>query len=325
MSVKSDKNFRGIPMKPYDMVREGLVVLTVMTTIIVILATAWGFPRIPPLTMQEVATKAPIPFAQRTLSYFSGQSGLQTYGPPYTADNANAQQVWGICPACWTGVTHPLNAQQDLVMQPLAQAALINPALAPVLAQYTSASADQQAAWNKAYSDALDKATLKDGNIILPAGTYGPVPQLMDAMQTLARAGVLEGMLSQNTDPAYAPYNTDYTRAFLYMGGDIFDTVSNHFNEQGGEWGMSHMAGPYPGAWWLWPYTFLYQIPAIGNADAADLIAGMIMAVFALLLIFLPFIPILNRLPYWIPVYRVIWRDWYDKYPSGDPTRKPDR
>ena len=45
------------------------------------------------------------------------------------------------------------------------------------------------------------------------------------------------------------------------------------------------------------------------------------MAVFALIMFFLPFIPGLNRLHLVVPVYRLIWRDWYAKYPSGDPTR----
>jgi hypothetical protein len=83
---------------------------------------------------------------------------------------------------------------------------------------------------------------------------------------------------------------------------------------------MVHSEGPYPGAWWLWPYAFLYQIPAIGNSPNGDLIAGMITFAFTLVLIFLPVIPGLNRIPYYVPVYKVIWRDWYRKYPSGDPS-----
>lgn len=322
MSELSDRYMRRIPMKPYDMVREGLIVLAGMATAIVILAAVWGFPRIAPVTMKEVATKAPIPFTERTLSYLTGQSGLQTYGPPYTNDFENAQHVGSICPACWVGVIDPTDFRQALVLQPLAQAGVLDPDIAAALRTYERASADQQKKWTDAYGAALGDATAKDGMLTLPAGDYGPVPALMDGMLKLAQAGLLEAALNQSTDPDHAPYDTDLTRSLYYMGGKIFGAVANHFDERGGEWGMSHVAGPYPGAWWLWPYAFLYQIPAIANAAAADLIAGMIMGALFVVLLFLPFVPGLNRLHLLIPVYRLIWRDWYARYPSGDPTRQ---
>jgi len=323
MSALSDRYLHNIPMKPYDMVREGLIVLAGVATVIIVLAAVWGFPSIPPLTMKEVSTKAPIAFIQRTLSYFTGQAGLQTYGPPYTKDVGNAQRVGSICPACWVGVTHPIDFRKALVLTPLKSAAVVNPAIGTALDSYDKATPAQQKAWADAYGKALAKATAKNGNVTLPAGQYGPVPELMGGMLKLAQAGLLEGALSQSVHPDYAPYNTDFTLPLYYMGGDrIMGAVADHFDEQGGEWGMSHTAGPYPGAWWLWPYAFLYQIPMISNSPNADLIAGMVIAAVALTLFFLPFVPGLNRLPYVIPVYRVIWRDWYRKYPSGDPNRK---
>jgi hypothetical protein len=217
------------------------------------------------------------------------------------------------------GVVTPLNAQADLVMQPLKQIGMLNPSVAEALKRYRAASAAQQTRWVGDYTAALDKAAVRQGRVILPPGHYGPVPQLMTAMLNLARAGMLDGVLSEDTNPKLAPYNTSYVRPLLYMGGPIMDQVATHLDEQGGQWGMSHMQGPYPGAWWLWPYAFLYQIPAIANSPNADLIAGLIMLAFGLTLVFLPFIPGLNRIPYIIPVYKIIWRDWYARYPSGDP------
>jgi hypothetical protein len=321
MSVLSDRNLRGIPMKPYDMVREGLMILGGVTLVIGLLAAFWGFPDYHPLTPKEVATKEPIAFLQQTLSYFSGKSGLQTYGPPYTDDYENAQQVGFICPACWVGAVSPLNAQRDLVMAPLQQVGVLNPSVASSLKDYEQAPAARQTTWIKSYSAALKAAKVDHGQVVLPPGQYGPVAPLMEAMLNLARAGLLDAALTEDTNPKLAPYNTNYVRASLYLGGPIMDKVADHFDEQGGQWGMTHMAGPYPGAWWLWPYAFLYQIPAIGNSPNADLIAGMIIFAFTLALIFLPLIPGLNRIPYIIPVYKVIWRDWYRKYPSGDPSR----
>jgi hypothetical protein len=77
MSRLSDGNLRGVPTKPYDMVREGLVVLAGVTLLIVLLAVLWGLPDYPPLTPKEVATKEPIAFLQRTLSYFRAKAAYR--------------------------------------------------------------------------------------------------------------------------------------------------------------------------------------------------------------------------------------------------------
>ncbi len=322
MSELSDKNLQGIPMKPYDLIREALMVLGGILIVVLFLAAFWGFPgrNYWPLTIKEVATKAPVAFLKRTISYFDGTSGLQTYGPPYTHDNENAQHIGPVCPACWAGVVFPLNAKEDLVMQPLKQIAQLDPSIAKALATYQEAGSKQQMAWDTAYTTALDKAQVKNGHVILPVGNYGPVPILMNGMLKFARAGLLEAALTYNTNPKLAPYETDYTRALLYLGGNIMNTVATHFHEQGYQWGMTHMAGPWPGAWWLWSYSFWYQIP-LANSPSADLINFLIFVGILLLGITVPFNPLLRRIPYLIPVYRVIWRDWYARYPNGDPSR----
>jgi hypothetical protein len=66
-----------------------------------------------------------------------------------------------------------------------------------------------------------------------------------------------------------------------------------------------------PGAWWLDEYQIWYEIPAIADADNADLLVVTIMLGLFALLLLLPVIPGLNRLPHGLKVYRVIWRDWY--------------
>ncbi|APZ42728.1 hypothetical protein BW247_06150 [Acidihalobacter ferrooxydans] len=309
-------------MKPYDMVREGLMVMAGILAVVVFLAAFWGFPgqNYWPLTIKEVANKAPLAFLKRTVSYFDGTSSLQTYGPPFTDNYANAQHIGALCLACWSGVTFPLNAKVDLVMQPLHQIAQLNSAVATALEAYQKASPKQQMAWDTSYTAALHKTKVQNGRLILPTGDYGPVPVLMDGMLKFARAGLLEAALTYNTNPKLAPYETDYTRALLYLGGNIMGTVATHFHEQGYQWGMTHMAGPWPGAWWLWSYSFWYQLGPIANSPNADLIAFLIFAGLLLLGITVPFNPLLRRIPYLIPVYRIIWRDWYARYPSGDPS-----
>jgi hypothetical protein len=80
---------------------------------------------------------------------------------------------------------------------------------------------------------------------------------------------------------------------------------------------MMNETGNYPGQAWLWLYTFWYQIPPFTGAwaDNADVIIWTLMIVLSLLLVLLPFIPGLRSIPRWVPLYRVIWRDYYRNAP----------
>ena len=69
--------------------------------------------------------------------------------------------------------------------------------------------------------------------------------------------------------------------------------------------------GSYPGQPWLWLYTLWYQIPAFSNSQNADLIAIYLTGLATLLLLAIPFLPGLRDIPRWVPVHRLIWRNWY--------------
>lgn len=308
MSARSDANLKGIPTKPYDLLREGLIMLAIVVVVVVVLAAIFGSPDYPSVTAREVAQKQPVAYLKLVTDYLSGGSDMQTYGPPYTKNPENAQRILGIAPANLIGTTIPIDAQKDFVLTPLAGLAQLNPTVKDALGQFQAATDAQRATWVKNYSDALENAQADTTGVRLPAGDYGPVPVLMDGMLAFARAGFMEGALNSGRN---VPYAFDNTRAILFLQGDIEDQVAGKLDMQGGQWGIGHETGNYPGAWWLWPYTFLYQIPAIGNADNADALVGGIMGLLFLILLFLPLIPVLNRIPYWVRVYRVIWRDWY--------------
>ena len=51
----------------------------------------------------------------------------------------------------------------------------------------------------------------------------------------------------------------------------------------------------------------------------------MLLNAFFLLLFFAPFIPVLKHLPRWIPIYRIVWRDWYEKQETATPGSKKSR
>lgn len=308
MSARNEGYFSGIPVKPYDLLREGLIVLALIAVIVLVLAVVFGSPDYPPVTGREVATRQPVAFLETTAGILAGKSGIQTYGPPYTDDEDQAQRFLGIAPADLTGRTIPLDPAQDFVLDPLKRVAVLDTSVAAALRSYAAAPRARQLAWLQAYQEDLDRASVVGGRVVVPAGDDGPVPALMDGMLRLGRAGLLEGALQSD---ARLPYTLDFTRSLLFFQGDVDHGVARSLDMTGEQWGISHETGPYPGAWWLWPYTFLYQIPPMSSSPNGDLQVGVIMTAFFLLLLFLPFVPVLNRLPRWLGVHRIIWRDWY--------------
>ena len=311
MSKASDANLKGIPMKPYDLLREGLIVFAIIAAIIIVLAILLGSPDYPTVTPQEIAKKAPVSYLKLVTDYFSGDSDMQTYGFPYTKNPENSQSFLGLAPQNITGTAIPIDAQKDFVMKPLESIAQVNPEVKKALEQFNSATDGNRAAWIKNYTAALDKAQVDGDSVKLPVGDYGPVPVLMDGMLNLARAGLMTGALNDNS---MSPYVLDNTKSILFVQGDVLDNIAGKLDMQGGQWGISHETGNYPGAWWLWAYAFFYQVPAIGNSPNADILVGVIMTGLFLLLLFLPLIPGLNRIPYRLKVYRIIWRDWYKEH-----------
>ncbi len=308
MSLRSEANLRGTPMKPYDLIREGLIVFFVVAVVIIALAVLFGSPDYPAVRAKDVARRQPIAYLKTSANILAGNSSIQGYGPPYTPNPGNAQRLWGVAPATWLGVTIPLNPAEGLVLKPLARVALLNDSVAGALRTYRRASFDQQQSWTKAYLTALDKATVANGQVQVPAGEYGPVDTLMKGMLDLGRAGLLEGALESG---AQLPYALDFTRPLLFFQDDVDHNVARTLDMSGDQWGISHETGDYPGAWWLWPYTLLYQIPPMSTSPNGDLQAGAIMTAVFLVMLFMPFMPILNRLPRWLGVYKLIWRDWY--------------
>lgn len=315
MSERSERTLGGVPTKPYDLLLEGILVLALVLVVVVVLAAVFGSPDYPTVRASDVARLQPVAFVRTAAGMLAGTSDLSSYGPPYTHDAAGAQRVLGVAPANWFGVTDHVNPARDLVLAPLERAAALDPSLTAPLATFRGASQAQQRTWAHAYLAALDKASVKNGTVTLPSGSYGPVPKLMDGMLRLGRSGLLAGALEANSQQ---PYALNMSRALLFFQGSVDHAVANSLNMLGDSWGISHETGPYPGAWWLWPYTFLYQVPPMATSPSGDLQVVLIVLVALVLLpLFLPFVPVLNRIPRWIPLYRWIWRSWYDRDESS--------
>jgi hypothetical protein len=318
MTKRTEEYFKDIPTKPYDLLKEGLIFLVVMLVIVLALAAVLGAPDYPTVRGEDVANIQPVAYLKTCANILAGNSSIQEYGPPYTNDRANAQQLFGIDPQNWFGVKIPIDPQTDFIIRPLERTAEINPQLIGALDAYKAAGLEQRERWTDAYLDALDSATVANDRVNIPAGDYGPVAEMMDNMLALGRAGLLEGALESS---ARLPFETDFTHSLLFFQDDVDASVADILDMTSDQWGVVHETGNYPGPWWLWPYAFWYHVPPMSTLPSADIQAIAIISFIFLIILFVPFIPVLNSLPKWLRVYRIVWRDWYsaDRKGRGNP------
>ncbi len=295
--------------RPYDLVKEFVIALAVMALLTTVLAAVFSSPDEKAITMRDWAQKAPDDVVATAVGELAGTTASATYGPPYN-HASEGQKLLGIPLQKWGGVRVPVDSQ-NLVLQPLAGVAGENFALKRTLAVWTNASARQQQAWATGYADALAKAPA-GGRVAATAGTFGPVPALAASFLAVARSGGLEGSLTSSGNF----YGGDQTRSVLLLSDGAYLEDQAVAQKLGGDqWGMMNETGNYPGQPWMWLYTFWYQVKPFSTSENADALVWGLMMVLTLALMFLPFIPGLRSIPRWLPVHRLIWRDYYRTHP----------
>jgi len=299
------------PWRRYDIVKEGVIAVVIVSILTVLLAGLFSSPDEPQLTFKGWATSAADNFYATAVQELAGTSESAGYGPPYNTAAAGIT-VGPLAPQEWFGVTHPVDAANDFVITPLRSQQ--QPAtVAAALKVWDAAGADQQVTWATNYDTALTDAEGDASKVA--TGDYGPVPVLAKGLTEMATAGALDGLLMSQGNF----YQTDFTKQILFLGdGSYLDDAATAAHLQGNTWGMMNETGSYPGQAWLWLYSFWYQIPQFNSEDPedyltshADAIIFYIMAVLSLALLFLPFIPGLRSIPRWIPLHRLIWRQYY--------------
>jgi len=307
--MTQEQYYRGVRMVPYDLLREVTLAGVAVLVLVVILAGVFSSPDAKPLTMRSVAQSDPLGFVTVSLSELAGSSALAQYGPPYNHGSGSVQSVGPVSPQKIAGVSVPIDTAQVYVLGPLKT--VEDPAVTTALRAFTTSSASQQATWENAYGTALGKADGSldaNGHVKVATGDYGPLLVMFGALLDIARSGALDGLLL--SDGRF--YQTDYTKPLLFLNEDALPTRAGQLNLLGTQWGMMNETGLYPGQAWLWLYTFWYQVPfAPYNGPNADIAVWATMAILSLALILLPYIPGLNRLPEYLGVYRLIWREHY--------------
>ncbi|PVU82199.1 hypothetical protein DDP54_03340 [Cellulomonas sp. WB94] len=306
---RSTPDSHGFAARPYDLVKEFVVALIVVTLLTVGLAAAFSSPDEKAITMRDWANAAPNDVVATAAGELAGTTTSAGFGPPYNTA-ADGASLGPLTLQKWAGVTIPLDSAQDLVLTPLG-GVTDNSTLTDALATWQSADADQRTQWATDYSDALAQAPDGDPSAVA-TGDYGPVPVITASFLTFAQTGGLEGALTSSGNF----YGGDQTRSLLLLAdGAYLEDQARARNLGGDQWGMMNETGNYPGQPWMWLYTFWYQVPPFSTSENADALVWGLMMLLTLGLVLVPFIPGLRSIPRWVPVHRLIWRDYYRDHP----------
>ena len=292
------------PTRSYDLVKEFVIALVVVAVLSVALAAVFSSPDEKSITMSTWANEAPNDLVATATSELAGTSTSAGYGAPYNTAS-EGQKIGPLALQKWGGVRLPLDST-SLVLGPLSGVSG-DPNLTTALSTWKAATPEQQTKWATDYADALSKAPDGDPTKVA-AADYGPVPVLSAALVTLAKTGGLEGILTSSGNF----YGGDQTKSLLLLSdGTYLEDQARARNLGGDQWGMMNETGNYPGQPWMWLYTFWYQVSPFSTSDNADAQVWGLMMLLTLGLTLVPFIPGLRSIPRWIPIHRLVWRDYY--------------
>jgi hypothetical protein len=360
MATRAKRNplrtWRG-PERPYDLISEGTIAVVFVALLVILAASLWGSPNgglTYPGGPKSPAGQAfsakywdvndPSDLATTAVQELAGGSTTAGYGPPFNQTSGASQEFIGIRPAeiakAIFGLTLPINTANGFVLAPVSQlTAPSNPAVASAVSQYKAAGGDlspgaaadqvasaQQMTWLNNYAKALSAKSAKvtPTSITVQAGNYGPVPAIITAELAIANNGSLDGYFQGSQQQL----STDTTMGTMFLSdGTLWYTIAQAQGVAGDQWGVMNELWNFPGQVWLWLYSGMYQIPALASNNAnLDLDVGLLMIVFGFLLpMFAPWIPVINRIPRWIPLYKIIYRQYYHSTGGGQPPARAPR
>lgn len=299
-------------LRHYDIIKEATIALVLVVVISVVLAAVFSSPDKPPVTLRQWAEAQPAGFTQVALSELQGTSTSATYGPPFNNGDGSVQSLGPVSFQQFFGVSWPVHPATSFVIDPLSTLPA-DPPLTSALHAWQSSTPSQQKAWTDAYDKAVGKLALT-ASIPAQVPGAGPVPEMLTSLLSMAHSGALDAALV--THGSF--YSSDYTNPIMFLGDSATSQDSSYWNQivtaehlQGSQWGVMNETGSWPGQPWLWLYSMWYQVPPMSTSGNADILVVAIMAVLSLALLLLPFIPGLRSIPRWIPVHRIIWRQYY--------------
>ncbi len=310
LAKKADSREWTGPNRRYDILKEGTIAFVIVFVLVIGLAFLLSSPDKPPVTVQEWASLAPKDFIATTASELNGTSDTATYGPPYNHGHQEVQKL-GVSWQLLVGVQQPINTAQVFVLKPLEKFSADNVQLAVALKQYNQAPKQLQQIWSTNYAKVVTQVKINNGQVVVPKINDGPVPILINNEYRLARSGAIDAALLAQ----HPFYGTNYTKPLLFIeDGNYFSNLAKKDHLYGTQWGVMNESGSYPGQPWLWLYTLWYQVPAFASSVNVDLIAVYLTTLATALLMFVPFIPGLRDIPRYIPLHKLIYRQYHKIY-----------
>jgi hypothetical protein len=247
--VTQEQYYRGVRMAPYDLIREVVIVGSVLLVIVLVFSALFGSADERPLTLQSVAQSDPAGFVTVSLSELDGSSAIANYGPPYNTGTGSVQYLGPVSLQQLGGARLSLDTAQVYVFGPLGT--IRSTEVQNAVKTFQAASGQQQTTWETNYGDALAKNTNEaldaNGNLVLPTGEYGPLPVMFNSLLGIARSGALDGILLANGKF----YQTDYTNPLLFLNESALPDQASSEHLLGNQWGMMNETGAYPGQAWL--------------------------------------------------------------------------
>jgi hypothetical protein len=339
--------------RSYDLIVEGTIATVIVAVMCIVAAIIWGSPDAGLTYPAGPKSPAGQAFSARywdtndasdlaatAVTELQGTSKTAGYGPPFTQTGA-VQEFIGIKPAIIAkdifGLTLPINTANDFVLAPVSQlVAPYSPAVASAVSRYEAAGADlapgasasalasaRQQTWLANFAKALSAkgSKITPTSISVPPGNYGPVPTIIAAELLAAHNGSLDGYFQGSQQQLST--NT-YKATMFFSDGTLWLTIATGQGIAGSQWGVMNEVWNYPGQVWLWLYSGMYQVPALNPSTNSnlDLDVGLLMIVLGFLLpLFAPWIPGINRIPRWIPLYKIIYRRYYAANGRADSAR----
>jgi len=154
-SVARQGKWRG-PTREYDLVKEIVAALAVVSLLTVMLAALFSSPDEKNITLQSWAAANPNDFVATATGELAGTTTSAGYGAPYNTAG-DGQKLGPLTLQKWGGVRIPVDPADDFVVTPLSTLTG-NGDVRSALAAWKAASADRQTTWAGAYSDAITAA-----------------------------------------------------------------------------------------------------------------------------------------------------------------------
>lgn len=291
--------------REYDLFKELAIGIAVVSLLVVATSAIFSSPDDKSVTLKSWAIAQPADFVNTATAELARTSDTAQYGPPYNSTAGATQTVGPIDLQSLAGVKIPIDTARDFVIGPLSTL----PSPPSSVHTWNAATGAERTAWTEAYSKALDKAADHDPAKV-GTGDYGPVPALTGSLLVMAKQGSLDSVLASGG----SVYNFDYTKTVLFLGdGSYLNDLATNLHLSGDQWGMMNETGNYPGQSWLWLFSFFYQIEPFASAPNADILVAGLVGILTLLLVLVPFIPGLRDLPRWIPIHKLVWKDYYKR------------